>query len=144
MRVFIAGIMQGSIQEAGLHGQDYRVLVRNCLAEHFPEAHIYDPFEDHTESLNYDAEQAREVFLTHNRLCGRVDLLVAYVPEASMGTAIEMWEAHQNAATVVAITPLEHNWAIRFTSDLMYPNLATFVQAVESGELATFLETNQR
>lgn len=141
MRVFIAGIMQGSIQEAGLHGQDYRKLLRDCLAEQFPDAHIYDPFEDHTESLTYDPEQARDVFLTHNRLCAKVDLLVAYVPEASMGTAIEMWEASQANATVVAITPLEHNWAIRFTSDLIYPSLSEFIEATESGELATSLET---
>ena len=49
-------------------------------------------------------------------LCKQFDLLIAYVPEASMGTAIEMWEAHQHARVVVTITPLSHNWVVQITS----------------------------
>lgn len=133
MRIFIAGIMQGSIQDVAMHGQDYREVLRELLSKHFPESHVYDPLADHTSSLTYEEDEARSVFLKHNEYCREVDLLVAYVPEASMGTAIEMWEAYQSRAFVISITPLEHNWAIRFTSHLMYSTIDEFVEAVESG-----------
>ena len=33
-----------------------------------------------------------------------------------MGTAIEMWEAYQHGAAVVTISPMRHNWAVKFLS----------------------------
>ena len=68
-------------------------------------------------------------------MCGEVDAVIAFVPEASMGTAIEIWEAHQNGHAVITISPLSKNWAIRFLSDLIYPNLGSFLVGLESGEV---------
>ncbi len=139
MRIFLAGIMQGSHREAVLHDQDYRGRIRRLLENHFPGAEIYDPLADHGNSLAYDADRGREVFFNHNRLCREVDLVLAFVPEASMGTAIEMWEAHQHARLVVAISPLTHNWAVKFLSHALYPDVETFEAALASGELAKLL-----
>ena len=36
------------------------------------------------------------MFERHNDMCREVDVVIAFVPEASMGTAIEMWEAYQH------------------------------------------------
>ena len=56
--------------------------------------------------------------------------VVAYLPEASMGSAIEMWEAKKAGAKVIAITGLKHNWVVRYTADLMVENLEQFAQAL--------------
>lgn len=137
MRFFLAGIMQGSHRAAELHGQDYRGELRTLIERHFPGSRIYDPLADHKESLGYKDATAREVFYHHNRMCREVDVLVAYVPEASMGTAIEMWEAHEHGrGVVITISPLARNWAVRFCSHAVYPDLETFAAALESGELA--------
>ena len=64
-------------------------------------------------------------------MCGEeVDVLIAYVPEASMGTAIEIWEAWKNGALVLAISPMDQNWAIRFLSHAIYPDLESFKRSV--------------
>ena len=69
-------------------------------------------------------------------MCREVDVLVAFVPEASMGTAIEMWEAHQHGAAVITISPLRHNWAVKFLSHALYADLPAFETALRSGEVA--------
>jgi len=136
MRFFIAGIMQGSHPGAVLHPQDYRGRLRCLLQRHCPEAEIYDPLSDHENSLSYDDVLARQVFYRHNRLCREVDVVVAFVPEASMGTAIEMWEAHEHGrGMVIAISPLARNWAVRFCSHLVFPDWVSFETELASGLL---------
>ena len=136
MRFFLAGIMQGSHVEAVLHQQDYRARIKRLLLDHFPEAEVYDPLADHSSSLAYDDATGRQVFLRHTRMCGEVDVLLAFLPEASMGTAIEMWEAHQHGAAVVTISPMQHNWAVKFLSHEIYADLDQFEAALASGRLA--------
>ena len=136
MKLFLAGIMQGSHLGAVLHNQNYRAELKQLLREHLPQAEIYDPLSDHADSLDYDAERGREVFLKHNRMCREVDVLIAFVPEASMGTAIEMWEAHSAGRVVLTISPLSHNWAVRFLSDVIYPDFESFAAQLASGQVA--------
>jgi hypothetical protein len=135
MRIFLAGIMQGSHVSAQLHSQEYRAHLKWLLGEHLPEAEVYDPQADHTNSLEYDDALGRQVFFHHNQLCREVDVVLAFVPLASMGTAIEMWEAHQAGKVVVAISPLAHNWAGRFLSHILYTDLAEFEAELTSGRL---------
>lgn len=135
MRFFLAGIMQGSYTEALLHDQDYRGRIARLLEAHFPHAEVYDPLANHSESLGYDEATGRSVFFQHNLMCREVDVLLAFVPEASMGTAIEMWEAYQHGAAVITISPLRHNWAVKFLSHVVYENLADFETALETGEV---------
>ena len=47
-----------------------------------------------------------------------------------MGTAIEMWEAHQHGAAVITISPLKHNWAVKFLSHALYADEAQFEAAL--------------
>lgn len=139
MRIFLAGIMQGSHRGAVLHDQDYRLRLKTLLARHLPSAAVYDPLADHANSLDYDADRGRQVFMRHNEMCRDVDVVIAFVPEASMGTAIEMWEAHRHGRIVVTISPLEHNWAVKFLSHVLYPDVRAFEEAVASGGLAARL-----
>jgi hypothetical protein len=136
MRIFIAGIMQGSHAKAAIHDQDYRVRITSLLKTAFPDAEIYDPRANHKKSLEYKESTGREVFFHHNLMCREIDLLLAYLPEASMGTAIEMWEAYQHGATVISISPLKHNWAVKFLSHIIYADFAEFEAAVNDGSLS--------
>ena len=136
MTFFLAGIMQGSHRGAVLHAQDYRRRLRELLVMHVAGAEVYDPLAEHRESLGYGEAQGRQVFFHHNRLCGAADVVIAFVPEATMGTAIEMWEAHQHGAAVITISPLKHNWAVKFLSHAIYADFAAFEAALHSGEVA--------
>lgn len=142
MRFFLAGIMQGSRGDTHLHAQDYRARLADLIASYLPEAEVYDPLADHPQSVAYSEEDGRRVFYGHNRLCREVDVVIAFVPEASMGTAIEMWEAHEHGrGAVLTISPLEHNWAVRFCSHAVYRDLDAFEEAVRDGRV---LQTVQR
>jgi len=140
MRFFIAGILQGSHAESRVHDQDYRRHLTQLLEKHFPGAEIYDPRAKHSKSLGYDDPTGRSVFFHHNRMCREVDVLLAFVPEASMGTAIEMWEAFQHGAAVITISPLKHNWAVKFLSHALYATLKDFEAALQSGAIARCIQ----
>jgi hypothetical protein len=139
MRIFLAGIMQGSHVAALVHDQEYRHTLRDLVQARWPEAEVYDPHANHATSIGYDMRRAREVFLGHVEMCRVFDLLVAYVPEASMGTAIEMWEAHRHARTVVTITPLVHNWVVQITSAAVYRDVDAFAHALTTGGIDRLL-----
>ena len=80
MKIFIAGIMQGSKIGLELHSQDYRKQLKSALTRAFPNSTIYDPFESNRNSLYYTPEMGKKVFLTHNRMCGtEIDVLIAFV-----------------------------------------------------------------
>ncbi len=127
--------MQGSHLGEVLHHQGYREQLQRLLVEHFPGAEIYDPLADHRNSLDYDEQQGKQVFLRHNRMCGEVDVVIAFVPEASMGTAIEMWEASRQGKIVLTVSPLVHNWVVRFCSHEVFPDLESLALALQAGEL---------
>ena len=131
--------MQGSHLAATIHNQDYRGRIKRLLAQHFPLAEIYDPLADHSDSLAYDDQRGRTVFFHHNHLCREVDVVLAFVPEASMGTAIEMWEAYRHGRAVIAVSPLKHNWAVKFLSHELYADLDELEGALAGGQLAARL-----
>jgi len=139
MRVFLAGIMQGSHLGNLVHDQGYREALRRLLVAHWPEAEVYDPFARHATSVDYGLDQARTVFEGHVEMCRRADLVVAFVPEASMGTGIEMWEAARHGRAVVAITPLVHNWVVLLTARAIYPDREAFAAALAAGDIDRLL-----
>jgi hypothetical protein len=136
MRFFLAGIMQGSHLGASLHHQGYRQRIKDLVSAHFPGAEVYDPLADHADSLSYDDERGRAVFLHHCELCREVDVVLAFVPEASMGTAIEMWEAYRHGRCVIAVSPLALNWSVKFLSHALYADIESFERALADGSLA--------
>lgn len=146
MRFFVAGIMQGSHTAKAVHDQVYRQQVCDLLARYFPGADVYDPRAKHQNSIDYADLTGREVFFRHNAMCREVDALVAVLPSASMGTAIEMWEAYRSAAAVITISPMKHNWVIKYLSHALYPDLAAFAAALADGAVAQCIAqvTSQR
>ena len=141
MRIFIAGIMQGNRSDRFIDDQSYRTHITEVFQSYLPEAQIIDPFALHPYSVDYDEDKARHTFLGLTRQAGQVDLLIAYLPKASMGTAMEMWQAYQNNTYIIAVTPLLHNWAIRFTAHEILPDLDTLIVDIKNGRIAHILET---
>jgi hypothetical protein len=140
-RIFLAGVMQGSLPRAEMVDQSYRQSIADLLSAALPEAQVHDPLANHRSSVTYDDATGCRVFLEHNAMCSEVDVVIAYVPTASMGTAIEMWEAHRHGRLVLTISPLVHNWTIKFLSDRVYPRWEDFEEAVASGEVASLIRS---
>lgn len=139
MRVFICGIIQGSISDLAVHGQAYRSRLRALVEQHLPGAEVYCPVSLHPESIKYDDATAFRVFEESIEVARRSDLLVAYLPEASMGSAIEMWEAKRAGVRVVTITPLEHNWVVKYASDLVVKTIDEFEKMLKGSALKELL-----
>jgi hypothetical protein len=124
MRVFLCGIIQGSRPDLSVHEQSYRDDLRRLVEKYLPEAEVYCPVSLHPESPSYDDPRAFEVLEESVEAARASDLLIAYVPEASMGSAIELWEAKRAGVRVVTISPLKDNWVVRYASDIILSDFA--------------------
>lgn len=144
MNVFLAGIIQGSLVEADIHCQDWREPIRAALARHVPEADVYCHYTQHPNSITYGLPLIRSTLAEGIRRSAESDLVIAYLPSASMGTAIEMHEAYQAGATVVTITPMTANWVIRAYSDRVFADVAAFEAFLASGELADLMQAKRK
>ncbi len=133
-RVFIGGIMQGSRRENTIDAQDYRQQIGQCLRAHVTHVEVVDPFELHPAGVAYSAEEARQTLIAMARAAGQADAMVAFVPEASMGTALEMWEAYHGGRPVFTISPLIHNWVINCLSTRVFSDIGEFCAFVQAGE----------
>jgi hypothetical protein len=139
MQFLIAGIIQGSIEKLEIHSQDYRIRIREMLKNHFPEAEVFCPVEHHPTSLYYSFEKGQRTFFHLMARAGEADVLVAFLPEASMGTAIEMWEAFQQGRVVLAVSPLRENWAVKFLTDAVLDSLEDLEAFITSGKLGVLI-----
>jgi len=144
VKIFLAGIIQGSITEDHIHQQDYRADLKRVLAECLPDAEVYDPIDEHRNSLEYSFDKGRDVFLFHINKAAEADLLIAFIPQASMGTAIEMWEACNRGKLVIAISPMTGNWAVKFLSHRIFPTIEEFERFAQSGELAELVASETK
>lgn len=139
MRVFICGIIQGSIQHFAVHEQSYRIRLKRLVETHLPGAEVYCPVSLHPESLLYDDAKAFKVFDESVEAARSSDLLVAYLPEASMGSAIEMWEARKAGVRVISISQMEHNWVVKYVSDIVVKTVEEFEKLLDDGTVSRLL-----
>jgi hypothetical protein len=135
LRFFVAGIIQGSLPDT-VHPQDYRGEIAGLLRQAFPGAEVFDPVLEYPDSIGYDDATASAAFFDLMDRAGRCDVLVAFVPEASMGTAIELWNAHHAGAYVVCVSGLTLNWVVRYLADMVVPDLAGLARVIGDGTLA--------
>ena len=138
-KVFIAGIIQGSFRDDSLHDQSYRDEIRAIVRRCLPEAEIICPWETHPEGIRYGPMKAKRTLIELAELAADVHLLVAHVPEASMGTGIEMWQAHRAGIPVVTISPMVRNWVVRYLSSHVCGTLEEFKGFASSGGLERLL-----
>ncbi len=145
-RVFIGGIMQGSRRENTIDTQDYRQSIGQCLRSHLHNVEVIDPFELHPNSVAYDTDEARRTLIALAQTAAQSDAAVVFVPEASMGTALEMWEAYRGGRPIFAISPLIYNWVVRCLATRVFANIEEFCAFVASGDFERSLRsaTGQR
>jgi hypothetical protein len=139
MKVFLAGIIQGSKVKAEIHSQDWRRRIKRAIAKHLPAACIYDHYGEHPNSIAYPMAQIRATLAEGIGQAEQCDLLVAYLPGASMGTAIEMYQAACNKAAVLTISPLKANWVVRAYSDRIFADISQFEAFLATGKLSAVL-----
>ncbi len=138
-RLFLSGVIQGSNLDDAHHSQDYRDRLRALIREIHPEAEVICPVELNPASAEYSEELARSTFFRELELAASADVAVAYAPVATMGTAVEMYRAFDADAVVFTISPMAHNWLVRFISDRVFPDLDAFEAFVRDGGIATAL-----
>jgi len=141
IRIFLAGIIQGSSKDRAIHPQDYRERIKAILQENCPEWDIIDPLEIHPDSVSYDEQTSTETLLELVRLAAECDIVVAYTPEASMGVALEMWECKRAGVPVVCITTMSRNWVVQATSSVILASLDEFESSAANGDLQKLVES---
>jgi hypothetical protein len=130
MRVFIGGVMQGSTAGREISDQGYRTRIASALKARWPGLEVIDPFELHPTSVDYDDESAKTTLFGMIDLAASSDLVIAYLPTASMGTALEMWAAYRAGVPVLTISPLASNWVVRTLSRRVVPDVESFLAEV--------------
>lgn len=136
MKIFIAGVMQGSKRGKGIQKQDYRQLIRDAVEIHHPDAEIFDPFSRFPDSVEYEDQRSKQVLFELAAEAGSSDILIAYLPEASMGTALEMIRAYDNGKPIISISPMAKNWLILALSKKIFPTLDDFCAWVRQTHLS--------
>ncbi|WP_172387256.1 hypothetical protein [Streptomyces sp. MNP-20] len=143
MRVFLAGIIQGGRTDDGIHHQGYRKQIRDAIAVAYPDAQFVDPHEENLGRLEWSRDLQEEMFLRYVAEAGRCDVLVAWLPEPSMGTSVEMYEAHRLGVPVLAISPLGGTWAVFSLATHTFPDLEAFSDFVRSPGFAELVLSRQ-
>lgn len=144
MKIFLAGIIQGSLAEATIHDQDWRVPIKRIIARRLPEASVYCHYSHHPNSITYELPLICQTLAQGICEAALSDLVVAYVPSASMGTAVEIYEAFRHGAVVLTITPLAANWVLRAYSDRIFATVEQLDAFLASGELADLISQKRR
>lgn len=125
---FIAGTMRGNLKDCSFVDQTYRNRIRNKINCCYPKAKIIDPYDScDTEASNeISFGQQHVIYGREIRQAKSADIVVAYISEASMGTAIEIWAAYNAGKPVLIISPLIHNWTVKFLHDRLFKSLEDF------------------
>jgi len=143
MNIFLAGIIQGSLVEAAIHRQDWREPIRAALAR-VAGVEVYCHYSRHPNSITYELPEICDTLAEGIALAGRCDVLIAYLPSASMGTAIEMYEAHRGGAAVLSVTPMTANWVVRAYSDRVFPDIAALAEFLTGEEFPALVAARGR
>ena len=142
MRFFLSGVIQGSTIDDGITDQSYRERLLKILRTAFPvPEHItLCPIEMFPYSTAMSDGTAKVAFEQLVESAASADAVVAYLPVASNGTAIEIWEASKRGTPVFTISSMSSNWVIKFYSTRIFPTIEAFAEFVQSGEMHTFMQ----
>lgn len=129
MKIIIVGLMQGN-KQSGIHDQSYRSVIAEALRKVVKEVEIIDPDKDHPGRLTYTFQQSKDMFFDYVNWSTKVDLVIAYIPEASMGTAVEIWEAHKSNVPIITVSTLTTNWVIKLLSTEILPTIDSLLEYI--------------
>ena len=131
MKIYISGVMQGSITGKGIQEQGYRQVISDAIKIRHPNAEMYDPFLVFPNSGEFDDQRAKQTLFAMADEAASSDIVIAYLPEASMGTALEMVRAYDNGKTIISISSLEKNWFILSVSAKIFNSLDDFCDWIQ-------------
>jgi len=144
MKIFFGGIIQGSKQGQNIHSQNYREQVKSLIGRRYPDIQIFDPVEKHQDSVEYTDEQAHATFFEHLKIIDTCDLMIAYLPSASMGTAIEMNRAYANNIPIISISPMTTNWVIRLLAENNFETVEAFEKFISENDIRDLFNNRKR
>lgn len=150
-RYFISGVMLGSRKEltdasTDLLSQDYRSQIAAAILAADPTGIVVDPLpvaheraaEKGRTLADLDDDMVRDIFAEVVDLAAQCDVIVSNLPEASMGSAVELWEAKKAGRVVFTISPMTANWTLRSVTDHNFADIedfeANFVSFLPSSE----------
>ena len=136
--------MQGSRKDQDIQVQDYRQITRDAVKIQHPDAEIVDPFSLFPDSVDYDERRTKQVLFEMAVEAGASDILIANLPKASMGTALEIIRAYDNGEIIISISPMEKNWLIRAVSAKIFPSLDEFCTWARQTHLAELIDAPAR
>ena len=139
---FLSGVMQGRKADGdGVEGtvsQDYRRLITAAIQSADPSARVVEPWDlvgGVCQSLYAEGTPQSDMFKddAHVRLAFGVvvdaaaaaDIVVSYLPEASMGSAVEIHAARAAGRTILVVAPgsMAQNWVIRSYADYVFASI---------------------
>ena len=100
----------------------------------------YQPFSLFPDSVEYDDQRAKQVLFNLAAEAGSSDILIAYLPEASLGTALEMIRAYDSGSTIISISPMEKNWFILAVSNKIFSALDDFCDWISQARFSNLIE----
>lgn len=118
--------MQGSRKDGKIYSQEYRNELTSILNKWNKDIEVVDPDKTDPNRLFYSEEQAKKMFFDYCDCVKKVDLLISFLPKASMGTAVEMWEAYHAKVPIITISPMNTNWVIKLLSNKIYKKIEDF------------------
>lgn len=139
---FVSGVMGGSgegksnLSGVAVESQDYRAQMREAILAADPTATIVDPAElVKTRSISLhpsgpvDWSSDIAVATMFGECCdlaARCDVIISYLPSASMGSAVELHAAHESGKLVLVVAPgenMKRNWVIRVYADHVFDSI---------------------
>ena len=150
---FLSGVMGGSgagtanLAGVAVESQDYRVSIRAAVLAADKTARVVDPAEVvklrapelHADGLPEAAfwkedGSVRAMFGEVVALAAQCDVVISYLPTASMGSAIELHAAREAGRLVVVVAPNERmraNWVVRVYADFVFDDIGSLSQWLE-------------
>ena len=139
---FLSGVMQGSKANGdGVEGtvnQDYRQLLKDAILAADPSATIIEPWDlvgaevakmypegtPQSEMFKDDAH-VRQAFEVCVAAAAAATVVVSYLPEASMGSAVEIFKAKVAGRKIIVVAPgsMAQNWVVRSYSDHTFDSI---------------------
>ena len=144
MKIYLSGVMQGSIKGHGIQEQGYRQIITDAIRVMNPDVKIFDPFSAFPNSVEFDDARAKEVLFYMADEAASSDVVIAFLPEASMGTGLEMIRAYDNGKVVISITSLKQNWFIKSVSKIVFSSLDDFCSWVRKTNLAEYIPPSKK
>ena len=136
---FLSGVMGGSgggtskLVGVAVESQDYRARIRDTILAADPSATVVDPADvvaararalHPTSAIDWASDAAvSAMFGECVDLAARCDVVVSYLPMASMGSAVELHAARAAGRLVLVVAPgekMRSNWVIRSYADCVF------------------------